>query len=91
MMEHARLLSFLQLFLLVASMGGIMLTVLWLWMRPKVMSAVKEEIEECKDTRICLPGGALMIQLDSISSKIDTVIGDQKYMRKRLDDHINNE
>jgi hypothetical protein len=81
--------EFSALFALIFALGGAVLTMHWLWMRPRLRTFIKEELQTCQSTRACNPGGAIENQLIAINSKLDALKDDVKYVRSRVDSHIN--
>jgi hypothetical protein len=65
--------------------GGILLAAHWLWLRPKVRETVKEQIDVCRAERET----QMKTCLTSIEGKIDQQSDELKYIRRRVDEHIN--
>jgi len=69
----------------IVTIVGVVMTIQWLYFKPKVAQLIDEEIKECKDHREKETGAILK----RIEEKVDTVITENRYIRKRVDTHIN--
>ncbi len=64
--------------------GGVVLAMAWLFFRPKVNGMIEKKVENCQENQ-----GKIITQgFATISKQIKGVSEDMKYLRGRLDTHI---
>lgn len=64
--------------------GGVVLAMAWLFFRPKVNSMIEKKVEDCQEHQ----GKIITEGFAAISKEIKGVSDDTKYLRGRLDTHI---
>ncbi len=64
--------------------GGVVLAMAWLVFRPKVKGIIEEEIDRCQEHQ----GEVITQGFKTISKQIEGISDEVKYVRKRLDKHI---
>ena len=70
------------------AVGGVLLGAVWLWILPRVQQITKEEVRGCRRGREVAVSLEFQVLSSRVMTKLDSLSEDVKYVKKRLDSHM---